>query len=305
MPWEIYELASSRSSRTGRDPSIKLMFFVAGLFDEHDVRVAVRLAAPLMYESLVRLNTDQQPLGGGFWTASADYGSYEFQVQGDPGSGEPGSGGASDSQPGGTDPIGPHVSISFGGRQQHITQAIKTTGAAKRTSDTRDIPDLKGVIGQTKEGVAGCDILVPDLKWSETWTFNPAFLTWDWVKQLRQLVGRVNLETFRSFPRGEVMFLGGEITTDDSDKARIVYNFYQEENVTVQLNDEFQTVEKKGHQYLDVEYEQIDFPLIGAIGNVPRVVRVHEVGRISGKIPLLGTPLYSNERSFNPLRIGR
>lgn len=304
----IYETAQSRSSKTGKGASLRVMMLAGQTDDERAIRLLVREFAPLTFEgALVRLNTDQQPLGNGLWTCSADYGIGEFQSDKNPGEGGTGSGGSNDSnQPAPGDPIGPHVNISIAGRTQHVTQALRST-AAKRTADSREIPDYKGAIGVTKQGIEGCDIIVPELKWSETWTFNPAYLTWAYVGDLEGLIGRTNNATFRSFEAGEVKFLGGEISTDDSDKGKVVFNFHKESNIDVTLTPEFNTIAKDGHQYLEVEYEQKDFPLVGAIGNIPRVVRVHEVGR-----PGLMTdgsdgtdPRPTNQADFKLIGIGR
>ena len=302
MALEIYESAQSRETRTGRSPSARVMYFLRGTEDEREVRLLVLATAPVTYEGvLVRMSTEQKHLGGGVWTAWADYGLGEKQATTNPGAGGSGSGDSGDSfQQGPGDPIGSHVRVSVGGRQQHITQSLYTAERAQKTTDTRALPNHKGTIGYSRHGVAGCDIPVPHLTWSETWSFDPRFITWFYVQQLRNLYGRVNNSQFRNFANGEVMFIGAEIEHKQTELTNIVFNFHAEENIgPYQLTPEFNPVNKDGHEYLWVEYEDskdASNPLM-----VPRAVHVEVVGR-PGLEDGVGFP--SNEDNFLKLGIG-
>lgn len=297
MPIEGFEMASSRESKTGKNPSIRLMYFLRGSDVERDIRLWMLDTnnVPLFYETLVKTGTDQHPLGNGCWTGSADYGMPEFAL-GTEGAG--GSGGGDSTEPAGGDSVAPSIRVSIGGRMQHITQALFVADEAKKTTDPNPIPDCKGTIGGSNEGVAGCDIPVPEITWSESWFFYPQFVTWDYIKDLRTCYGRANLVSFRTHLGGEVRFLGAEIDHGGTDFTKVNFNFAAEQNVVgFQLTPEFDPVDKEGQQYLAVEYERAKDDPVAAkkLVQVPLYVRVFEVGR----------PGPTNKANFDILRIGR
>jgi len=289
------EMYTSRETTMGKDPSATFMYLIrSDTDDEVEVRAIVEAEAPLSYGNipnprmrLWRLKSKQTPLGNGYWTAQVDYGISGANSQNNPQQ-------QNNDQQGQNDPLAPDVQISAKGVQQTITQSLYTVVKAKGTGDARDIPDYKGAIQVSKEGVKGCEIPVPSMSWSETWVWNALYVTWGYIKNLSDLVGRTNQVHFRSFTEGEVMFDGFDSSPQGLAQRKITYHFHRSPNVTIPAgtfkNKDGQSlpdIVKNGHQFIWFEYEQY---LIAndAIAMAPRTAYVEEVGRpglMNGGIP--------------------
>lgn len=314
MPITIFEVSSSRKTKTGKGPTAVVNYFVSGTDDEREVRLAVLAFSPSTYEGvLVLLSTSQEHMGGGVWSATAEYGTGEQQSSADPseggngGAGGGGGGGNSNDghNPGEASPIGPHVSVSIRSRQEHITQALFTT-TSQNAGETRPDPDNKGAIGVDRNGVSGCDIDVPEITWTETWTFNPDFITFGYVRRLAYMHGRVNSEKFRGFEAGEVKFLGADIPElDDMGRQKVTFHFHAEfNNAECQLSESL-VVNKEGHDYLEVEYEPDASDEVN-LGVKIRAARVHVVGRPDASLSYgsMIMTTWHNKVSFLHLGIG-
>jgi hypothetical protein len=293
----IIELYTSRESTIGKDPSITLMYLIRSDTDnEREVREIVLAETPASYgDSLVpvlrlwRIKSKQMPLGNGYWTAQVDY-----AIAGKDTGQNPSQQGSNSDQQGQGDPLAPDVQISGKGVMQTITQSLGTRVAVKGAGDARDIPDYKGAILVSKEGVKGTEIPVPSMAWSETWVWNSRYVTWGYIKIIDDLIGRVNNDKFRSFAAGEVMFDGFDSSPQGIDKRKITYHFRRSPNVTIPAgtfkNKDGQAlpaIVKNGHQFIWFEYEQT---LIGnsAIAMAPRTAYVEEVGRPGLQEPATG-----------------
>jgi hypothetical protein len=290
----IIEKVGSRESTTGQSPSVKMSWLVWGSEDEPIVRDLVKATAPLYYAStkIRRLRTHQVHLGGGVWNADADYGLVPRHNDGNSGD-----------KPGKGDQIGPEISLDISAATQHITQSLSTPQSAKLIADPDAIPLFNGAIGVSKEGgrvtVKGCDIPVPQGAWTETWTFNAQYVTWQYFDDVTNLVGRNNIATFRTWPAGEVMFMGMNSTPFGDDQRKCVFSFKRAPNVTgFVLLPGWQSVGKTGWQYMWVNYVQKADPGSNSLITVPKNLYVEEVGR-PGDSNTSG-----NQTSFAKLLIG-
>lgn len=297
---DFWELMSSRHTRSGRDASAVLVYFVRGTIDEPVVRTTMLANVPPVYGDLVLQSLECEPVGYGMWHVSAYYGLAPTVSTTNPGV-DPGGGSSGGTEPGPSDALGAAIVVSIGHRTQHITQSLYTADKAQRSADTRPLPDFKGAIGVSRDGVEGCDIIVPELTWQEEWSFVDAYITWAYAQRLYELVGRVNHAKFRSFEPGEVMFLGAQLDRPTSGIRKITYSFRAERNVTnFKLTPEFNSVNKEGHQYLWVSYE--DDVSGDNLLRIPRAVYVEEVGRPGGMV--VG-PDNTNKANFALLGIGK
>jgi hypothetical protein len=113
------------------------------------------------------------------------------------------------------------VSFDTGGGTQHITTSRGTLDAY----GPKAVADPLGVIGWDGQTVAGCDILVPKMEWSETITIPFSSLTEEYVKTLRDLTGTTNDAAFRGFQPYEVLFLGAQGSSADNDYVDITFKF--------------------------------------------------------------------------------
>jgi hypothetical protein len=112
---------------------------------------------------------------------------------------------------GAEDPEQPDRSFDTGGGTQHITQAQPVGSGGTLDFENRfpsGAANQSGAIGVDGDSVNGVDIVVPALTWTETYDVPHQFITADYIKNLSKVTGTVNADTFRTFPAGEILFLG-------------------------------------------------------------------------------------------------
>lgn len=185
-----------------------------------------------------------------------------------------------------TDPLRRSRSFDTSGGTQHITQSPRydDTTTAVAGSDglpivTRTVtgerkygptgsmtPDQFGAIGVDGDSVAGVDIVVPALSWTETYDVPSSYVTANYIKRTAFMTGTVNNAAFRTFRAGEVLFLGCSGNQDwDNDKGdgpwNLSYKFVASPNAgsgettkALKIGD-IGNIAKKGHEYLWVKYE--------------------------------------------------
>jgi hypothetical protein len=161
-------------------------------------------------------------------------------------------------------------SFDTGGGTQHITQAIPSqefpTGEQRFHTGSPAAPNMRGAIGVDGDSVAGVDIVVPQLTWTETYDVPSQYISTVYIKTVSSLTGTVNNLPFRGFAAGEVLFLGASGSQAwDQDTGdgpwSLSYKFVASANqgsnktfpaITI---GEIQNIEKDGHDYLWVRYE--------------------------------------------------
>lgn len=172
-----------------------------------------------------------------------------------------------------TDPLKRSRSFDTSGGSQHITQALENvtvltgkTGSTTITTngETKFPPDtavsMNGAIGVDGQSVNGVDIVVPALSWTETYDVPHQYVTAGYIKAVAGLTGSTNKAAFRTFAAGEVLFMGcsGAQEWDDQKGMgpwTLSYKFVASPNVTAQKIGDITGINKKGHQYLWVRYE--------------------------------------------------
>jgi hypothetical protein len=166
-------------------------------------------------------------------------------------------------------------------------RSFDTTGGTQHKTQAEDerrygagAPDQQKAIGVDGNGVNGVDIVVPSLQWQESYDVPNAYINASYVRGLAGLTGTVNNAAFRGFEAGEVLFLGcsGSQEWDDqkgSGPWSLSYRFVASQNVTGETIGVITGIEKKGHEYLWVKYEE------SASGNsllkIPKAVYVNKV----------------------------
>jgi hypothetical protein len=173
-------------------------------------------------------------------------------------------------------------SFDTSGGTQHITQAY-----AERAYGT-DAPAMQKAIGVDGDSVAGIDTIVPQLTWTETYDVPDNYMTDAYIKNLSRLTGCTNNGAFRTFAAGEVLFLGCSGSQEwDAQKGNgpwsLSFKFSASQNAggSSELDalevGSITGIEKKGHEYLWVRYED------SVDGNVlykkPKYVYVNRVYR--------------------------
>jgi len=150
---------------------------------------------------------------------------------------------------------GDSFGFRIGGQQTHLTHSIAT-------QDSVGGLDYQGAMNVRPDGtVAGVDILVPAVTFTMTRTKTSAQLTPTYKRTLSLLVGKVNSDVFEGYQPGELLLsdVSGQ-QADTGEDIRLTFSFSALENKTGIVivpgegGDPDLTVDKKGHEYLWVQY---------------------------------------------------
>lgn len=205
------------------------------------------------------------------------------------------------------DPLRRSRSFDTSGGTQHITQSPfyddTTTAVVDETTGlpivTRNVtgerryaksgetaPDQQGAIGVDANSVNGVDVVVPALQWTETYDVPAQYVTTAYIKQASFVTGCVNDAAFRGFRAGEVLFLGATGSQEwDTERGNgpwsLSYRFVASPNhgdgetlKALKVGD-ITGIEKKGHEYLWIRYE--DVVETASLLKRPRYVYVNQV----------------------------
>lgn len=207
-----------------------------------------------------------------------------------------------------TDPLRRSRSFDTSGGQQHITQSplyddtttavlgsnglpivTRTVTGERKYGPTGPLTaDQFGAIGVDGDNVAGVDIVVPALSWTETYDVPSAYVTAAYIKKTAFITGTVNNATFRTFRPGEVLFAGCSGSQDwDADRGdgpwSLSYKFVASPNCgsgetlkALKVGD-IGGIVKKGHEYLWVKYESSVGVGAADLLKRPKYVYVNEV----------------------------
>lgn len=162
-----------------------------------------------------------------------------------------------------SEPLKRARSFDTTGGTQHITQACSVGSGGTLDFEKRfpsSATNMSGAIGVDSNGVNGVDIVVPQLSWQESYDVPNAYVTSAWIRGVSGITGTTNSAAFRGFEAGEVLFLGCSGSQEwDDQKGRgpwsLSFRFVASKNVTGQTIGSITGIEKKGHEYLWVRYE--------------------------------------------------
>jgi hypothetical protein len=190
------------------------------------------------------------------------------------------------------DPLKRSRSFDTSGGSQHITQAaggsVTTSGGTTVTQGSErryppgTAPSMNNAIGVDSSSVNGVDIVAPALTWTETYDVPHQYVTANYIKSIAALTGTVNNGAFRTFAAGEVLFMGCSGSQEWDDQRgngpwTLSYKFVASPNVTAQTIGDISGIEKKGHEYLWVRYE--DAVSSNELVKKPKYVYVNKVYR--------------------------
>jgi len=233
MPITVEE--DGKNSRVGwkEDEGGDLVYVVEGSDEQEEIIAAVRSVTGLFYQGFGRgLIKITEQIAPGTYRVEVP---YRF----------------------GNNPDGKYASewsVSSTGGTAHITTSIQTVqsyGPAPR-------PNYQGGIGVTKDAVEGVDIIVPQFLRTEThWWYREA-ITQGYIQSLFAATGKVNSQPFREMSAGEALFLG--FTWDGRgglEPWRFTYSFMGLPNVTNKTVGTITGINKRGHEYLWVSFEEV------------------------------------------------
>ena len=182
-------------------------------------------------------------------------------------------------EPDTTDPMKRARSFDTTGGTQHMTQAESEVGYPSGFGGANY---QFMAIGVDSNGVNGVDVVVPQLQWQESYDVPNAYVTATYVRGLAGITGTTNNASFRGFDIGEVLFIGCSGSQEwDDQKGKgpwsLSYRFVASKNVTNKTVGSITGIEKKGHEYLWVRYEQAVSGSASDLLQKPKAVYVNKV----------------------------
>ena len=125
--------------------------------------------------------------------------------------------------------------------------------------------------------IQGVDIIVPALALQTKKTFDPSDVSADYVKDLARVTGSVNDNGYRGFAEGELLLLSanGEIESEDS--FPITFRFQASENVENLTVGGIEGIDKKGHEYLWVQWIDTEDDTAKELAKKASAVYIEEV----------------------------
>lgn len=264
MAITVEELHDSRQTTRGDGASKVIRALIKGTADEEAAGDAFELHTPETVEThdlpedLVRLSCDLTPVfvdiedpGRSVWRGTMHYGLTRLQQE---------TGAAEES-------------FRTGGGTQHITQSRETVGVYGENA-----PDFRGAIGVTADGIEGVDVRVPFYQWTETKYLPAAYVTQSYKVSLARMTGSMNLQLFRGFAPGEVLFLGADGHYRQGRRDwRIAFSFAARPNRYDVTIGTITGIEKRGWDYLWIRYEETEDTGAGAMVQRPVAVYVERV----------------------------
>lgn len=137
------------------------------------------------------------------------------------------------------------------GGTEHRTQAL-----SERIIGDESL-DMQGAINVSGTSVQGIDVVIPTMRYSETWVMPLAIgLSPEYVGNVFSLTGTVNKSQFRSFEAGEALFMGARAQwSGDQPYVAVTYDWQCRPNDANYYLKGLQTTEKKGWEYVWIVYD--------------------------------------------------
>lgn len=244
--WE--ETDESRKRAEGFAPTdnkVELQYAGWGSRDDREAEAALQAILPIVFRGLPLRTWRYDPAGADNWTATANYHARER-------------------------PEPPEMGdVTFAcdttGGTTHVTQAISQTTYGPSGKLATD--PFEGAIGVGRNrAVEGVGITIPALKFQLTYNMPNTMLTLGYVLILYELTGGLNAKTFKGFAPGELLFLGATATQRTTANpsgllisSQIGYHFAASKNKTdIPIGSTITVTRKRGHDYLWVQYKDVD-----------------------------------------------
>lgn len=211
----------------GSGASQQFNFLVLGTDDDALTRSLLESALPSTYAGGFLQSWRMDYQGGGLWYVEARYTT--------------------------TPPLASSRSFSTSGGTQHITQSRETI--RQYTFTEHDPPDYQGAIGVGTDTVEGCDIHVPVFNFTETHKIAVGLVTPSYERILMELTATTNIEPFKGYEIGEVLFMGADGSLRGVEYYEITYKFSVLKNRDdIRIATIPDLLEKRGWEYLWIRY---------------------------------------------------
>lgn len=181
---------------------------------------------PRRWYGLYLQSYDIEPLGGGVWEITAQYGLVDR-----------------------TEKV---YNLDTSGGTAHLTQSLSTSGRYGNA------PDLGGALNFDGEHVNGVDVNIKRFAWNEQYRLVPTAFTQAYKLILFNLTYTVNNATFRGFSAGEVIFNGCTASQQGSHDVELTYYFEASPNLAAYYVGAIPVTSKLGWEYQWVRYQKTE-----------------------------------------------
>ena len=159
------------------------------------------------------------------------------------------------------------------GGTQRITQSLQTINRYGPAASA----DLGGAIGFDGEKVQGADITVPVFSFQETHYLANSTVDNTFKGKVFSLTGKVNNGSFKGMAAGECLFLGASGTKRGEEDWEITFRFAGSPNKTGLTVGDITGIDKKGWEYLWVQYGDAVDATVNRLIQKPVAVYVEKV----------------------------
>lgn len=213
----------------------------------------------------------------GYWRrksmAIKGVGRQCFEVTGEYQTLAPASGGEQDQPDDSREFVPGSLSWDTTGVTEHRTSALEERIIGGDNGD-----NFYGAINLRGDSIEGIDVVIPGMKYSETWIMPVQVgLSTEYARQVFLLTGTVNAADFRAFSPGEALFLGARANhSGDQPYATVTFDFHIRAN-----NPEFyvkglEQTSKKGWEHFWVVY-RTDTSDSGMLIQYPRCLVINKI----------------------------
>jgi len=247
-----------------------------GSEDEAAVYEYVRLNTVLILSGFVRKNIDCNPVGGGVWEVSVEYGTGEFPAGDTEGSTGSAPGREITGPTDGDQPLEASFSFQIEAPRLKLTQSLETISSTGRNASTPK--DYKGAIAPDKDGkVQGAEV-PPQVASTWTRTVSGLIVTMNFYRTLVARAGRTNQFEWYGFLPRELLYMGCDGQFKQGEGWTLTHKFGVElTRNDIPICDGLTVDEKKGFEYLWVDYEEIeDGPSVVTVPKAAYVEKVFE-----------------------------
>lgn len=224
------EKYDSRSTHVDRDEwqsHVTLKYSAGGSENDRVILDLCEANLPRRWYDLYLQHYDLEPLGGGVWEITAQYGLVDR-----------------------TDRV---YNLDTSGGTAHLTQSLSTSGRYGNA------PDLGGAINFDGERVEGADVNIKRFAWNEQYRLNATAFTQAYRLILFNLTYTVNSSTFRGFAAGEVIFNGCTASQQGSHDVELTYYFEASPNLSSYYVGSVLVASKLGWEYQWVRYQKSEY----------------------------------------------
>jgi len=252
LTWELGDWSLGKDN----DGTLKAyVFYDPATEDEADIEAAAIAVMPSFHASYALSTIFLKQHSYGMYLATGRYSPFEA----------PQSGATSEFE------------FEVSAENQRMVRNLATVN--QYAAPSRASPNVYGLIGVTPDGVEGVDVPQPVYSFSETHYFDDADITEAYKIRCGSICGSVSNAAFRGFAIGEVLCTGIAGSKRGREQWQIRFRFSVSPNAASFSVGPVTGVTKRGWDYLEVHYEEVEDATNKLLLRRPFSVTIHQVLR--------------------------